>query len=158
MVEGEFRPEPSDRAGLLHLAGHFGLIVATALLIAFAGRSLWLLPALVLHGFVIVFLFAPLHESVHRTAFRSRRMNDAVAWICGLSMIVFNPALLSSGWLTVKLVFVLGLTAIHFLMNGWREDFARDANRRSQKFFRIANELPTLAMIVIVVMVIVRPF
>jgi putative membrane protein len=81
-----------------------------------------------------------------------------VAWVCGLSMIAFNPALLSSGWLRVKLLFVVGLTVIHFLMNGWREDFARDANRRSQKFFRIANEVPTLAMMVIVVMVIVRPF
>jgi putative membrane protein len=81
-----------------------------------------------------------------------------VAWVCGLSMIAINPALLSSGWLHVKLLFVLGLTVIHFLMNGWRRDFARDANRRSQKFFRIANEVPTLAMMVIVVMVIVRPF
>ena len=81
-----------------------------------------------------------------------------VAWVCGLSMIVLNPALLTSGWLHVKLLFVLALTVIHFLMNGWRNDFARDANRRSQKFFRIANEVPTLAMIVIVIMVIVRPF
>src|SRR6185312_12956623 len=81
-----------------------------------------------------------------------------VAWVCGLSMIAMNPALLNSGWLPVKLVFVFGLTVIHFLMNGWRQDFARDANRRSQKFFRIANEVPTLAMMVIVVMVIVRPF
>ena len=81
-----------------------------------------------------------------------------VAWICGLSMIAINPALLSSGWLQVKLLVVLGLTVIHFLMNGWRRDFARDANQRSQKFFRIANEVPTLAMMVIVVMVIVRPF
>ena len=81
-----------------------------------------------------------------------------VAWVCGLSMIELNPALLSSGWLHVKLLFVVALTVIHFLMNGWRMAFARDANRRSQKFFRIANEVPTLAMIVIVVMVIVRPF
>jgi putative membrane protein len=81
-----------------------------------------------------------------------------VAWICGLAMITLNSALLSSGWLPVKLLFVIGLTFIHFLMNGWRRDFARDANRRGQKFFRIANELPTLAMIVIVIMVIVRPF
>jgi protoporphyrinogen IX oxidase len=81
-----------------------------------------------------------------------------VAWICGLSMIGLNPALLGSGWLHVKLLFVLGLTVIHFLMNSWRQDFTRDANRHSQKFFRIANELPTLAMLVIVVMVIVRPF
>jgi putative membrane protein len=81
-----------------------------------------------------------------------------VAWICGVTMIVLNPALLSSGWLPVKLLFVVGLTTIHSMMNGWRLDFARGTNRRSQKFFRIANELPTLAMIVIVIMVIVRPF
>ncbi len=81
-----------------------------------------------------------------------------VAWICGLGMIELNPALFSSVWLPVKLVFVVGLTVIHFLMNGWRRDFARDLNRRSQKFFRFANEMPTLAMIVIVIMVIVRPF
>ena len=81
-----------------------------------------------------------------------------VAWVCGLGMIALNPALFSAGWLPVKLLFVVGLTVSHFLMNGWRRDFARDANRRSQKFFRIANELPTLAMIVIVIMVIVRPF
>jgi len=65
---------------------------------------------------------------------------------------------MSSGWLPVKLLFVFGITVVHFLMNGWRQDFARDVNRRSQKFFRIANEVPTLAMMVIVVMVIVRPF
>jgi putative membrane protein len=82
----------------------------------------------------------------------------AVAWVCGVIMIASSPALLSSGWLPVKLLFVVGLTVIHFLMNGWRLDFARDANRRSGKFFRIANELPTLAMIIIVIMVIVRPF
>lgn len=81
-----------------------------------------------------------------------------VAWVCGLSMIAMNPALMSSGWLPVKLLFVFGITVVHFLMNGWRQDFARDVNRRSQKFFRIANEVPTLAMMVIVVMVIVRPF
>jgi putative membrane protein len=81
-----------------------------------------------------------------------------VAWVCGLSMIALDPSLLASGWLYVKLLFVVALTVIHFLMNRWRGDFARDANRRSQKFFRIANELPTLAMIVIVIMVIVRPF
>jgi putative membrane protein len=44
------------------------------------------------------------------------------------------------------------------MMNGWRRDFVQDGNSRSQKFFRIANEIPTLAMIVIVIMVIVRPF
>jgi protoporphyrinogen IX oxidase len=81
-----------------------------------------------------------------------------VAWLCGLTMIALNPELLWSGWLPLKLLFVVGLTVIHFVMNGWRQDFARDGNHRSERFFRIANELPTLALIVIVVMVIVRPF
>ena len=80
------------------------------------------------------------------------------SWLAGLTMIVLNPALLSSGWLIVKLLFVVGLTVIHVLMDRWRRDFATDNNRRSQRFFRIANELPTLALMVIVVMVIVRPF
>jgi putative membrane protein len=81
-----------------------------------------------------------------------------VAWLCGLIMIGMNPELLKSGWLPVKLLFVGGLTAMHLMMNGWRRDFARDGNHRSQRFFRIANEAPTLALIVIVIMVIVRPF
>ena len=85
---GELDFWPSDRAGLLRLGAHIALIAVTASLIAFA-RGTWLLPiALVLHGIVLVFLFAPLHESVHRTAFRSRRLNDAVAWFAGLVLLL----------------------------------------------------------------------
>ncbi len=80
--------KPSDRAGLLHLAGHLGLLAATGALIAWSRGSLLLLPALLLHGIVLVFLFAPLHESVHRTAFRSRWLNDCVAWLAGLVLLL----------------------------------------------------------------------
>jgi fatty acid desaturase len=87
-LEPGMRAEPSDRAGLFHLAGHAALLVATGLMIA-ATRGGWLLPlALLLHGIVLVFLFAPLHESVHRTAFRSRLLNDGVAWFCGLVLLL----------------------------------------------------------------------
>ena len=79
---------PSDRAGLLRLAGHLGLLVATGALIAGSPGGPLLLPALLLHGIVLVFLFAPLHESVHRTAFRSHRLNDAVAWLSGLVLLL----------------------------------------------------------------------
>jgi fatty acid desaturase len=81
-------PNPSDCAGLAHLAGHAALLAGTAVLIAMSRGTALLLPALVLHGIVLVFLFAPLHESVHRTAFRSRRLNDAVAWVCGLLLLL----------------------------------------------------------------------
>jgi putative membrane protein len=47
---------------------------------------------------------------------------------------------------------------LHGAMSRWRKDFLADANRRSQKFYRIANEVPTVLMIIIVIMVIVRPF
>jgi fatty acid desaturase len=84
----DFRPEPSDRSGLLHLVGHVGLIAATAALVAWTRGSLFLPVALLLHGIALAFLFAPLHESVHRTAFRSRRLNDAVAWVAGLVLLL----------------------------------------------------------------------
>ena len=48
-----------------------------------ARGSFWLLPAMVAHGVLLVSLFAPLHESAHWTAFRTRRLNDVVAWACG---------------------------------------------------------------------------
>jgi len=87
-------------------------------------------------------------------------MNPAmiVTWLCGLTMIALNPALLSQGWLMVKLVLVLFLSGMHGVMSRWRKEFAADRNTRPQKFYRMINEVPTLALIVIVIMVIVRPF
>ena len=58
----------------------------------------------------------------------------------------------------VKASGILGLTWLHHLFGRWRVAFAEDRNRRSARTFRIANEAPTLALIVIVFMVIVKPF
>src|SRR5215813_12904801 len=87
-ARAERMANPSDVAGLIHLTGHGALLAATAALIWLASGSLLLPIALVLHGIVLVFLFAPLHESVHRTAFRSRRLNDAVAWAAGIMLLL----------------------------------------------------------------------
>ena len=79
----------SDQKGLTQLAGHLGLLVVTATLVMLARGSLWtLVPAMLVHGVVLVFLFAPLHETIHRTAFRRRWLNDLVAWPCGLVLIL----------------------------------------------------------------------
>src|SRR5919106_4190569 len=78
----------SDRKGLLQLAGHLGALAATGIAVWSARGSFWLLPAMVGHGIVLAFLFAPLHESVHWTAFFSRRLNDIVAWGCGALLIL----------------------------------------------------------------------
>jgi fatty acid desaturase len=77
---------PSDRRGLAQLAGHAAALLASGALVAQAAGSLWLAPALLLHGILLTFLFAPLHETIHRTAFRRRALNDATAWLCGLAL------------------------------------------------------------------------
>jgi len=84
----ELRAAPSDRAGLTHLAGHVLLLAATGLAIALTRGSILLPAALVLHGVVLAFLFAPLHEAVHRTAFRSRGLNAAVASVAGFLLLL----------------------------------------------------------------------
>jgi protoporphyrinogen IX oxidase len=64
----------------------------------------------------------------------------------------------SAGWWHVKLLGVLALGAFHGKLSRWRRDFLEDRNTRPQRFYRIANEVPTLLLLLIVVMVIVRPF
>ena len=78
----------SDRRGALQLALHCTLLSMTGFLVYSARGTVWLLPAIVLHGAVLDFLFCALHETIHRTAFRSRWMNDAVAWICGALLLL----------------------------------------------------------------------
>jgi fatty acid desaturase len=77
---------PSDRRGLAQLAGHLGALLLSGALVAKAFGSPWLAPAMLLHGILLAFLFAPLHETIHRTAFRRRWLNDFAAWLCGLAL------------------------------------------------------------------------
>src|SRR4029453_19329586 len=78
----------SDARGLCHLAGHGLLLLATGARLGLALYTWWAVPATVLHGIVLIALFAPLHETIHRTAFRSRWLNDAVGWLCGLVLVL----------------------------------------------------------------------
>lgn len=61
-------------------------------------------------------------------------------------------------WWQVKFAAVLTMAAYHGFLSRWRRDFLEDRNTRSQRFYRIANEVPTLLLALIVIMVIVRPF
>ena len=81
------------------------------------------------------------------------------SWVFGLTMLAAGgEALWSQPWMIVKLVFVVLMSITHSKMAKWRKDFEADRNTRSQKFYRIANEAPTVLMVVIVVAVTVRPF
>ena len=78
-------------------------------------------------------------------------------WVFGL-WLAFEGGFFKAGWLHGKLALVLALSAVHGLFARWVKDFAADRNPRSDKFYRIINEVPTLLMIGIVILVIVKPF
>jgi putative membrane protein len=87
-------------------------------------------------------------------------MNPAMisSWIFGLWIIWLNPDWMSQGWLHAKLALVIAMTISHMAMGRWRREFAEDRNTHSHKFYRVANEVPTLLMLVIVFLVILKPF
>ncbi|NHO32722.1 protoporphyrinogen oxidase HemJ [Acetobacter fallax] len=75
-------------------------------------------------------------------------------------LLVLTPGVIdwSAGWWHVKLLAVACLFAFHGGCARWRSDFARDANHHTERFYRMANEVPTILMIIIVIMVVVKPF
>ena len=88
-----------------------------------------------------------------------RRVGVGAAFVFGL-MMVFTPGLVdwSQGWPWVKAAAVLLLTAIHGFYGTQIRKFAADRNDRPTRFWRIVNELPFVLVIIIVIMVIVKPF
>ena len=100
----------SNLRGLSQLAAHLALLGATGYLVHATRGAIWLLPALLLHGIVLDFVFCALHESVHRTAFASRRLNDAVAWLAG-AVLILPPEY---------------FRAFHFAHHRYTQDPARD--------------------------------
>lgn len=83
-------------------------------------------------------------------------------WLLGLWLAWLGPdshyGWFASGWLQAKLVLVAALSGVHGLLARWRKDFAADNNRHSQKFYRIINEVPTIMMIGIVILAVLKPF
>jgi protoporphyrinogen IX oxidase len=80
-----------------------------------------------------------------------------VTWVAGL-WLVFESGQYRSGWMQAKFVLVLILSGLHGQFTRWTREFAEDRNARSSKFYRVINEIPTLLMIGIVILVIVKPF
>jgi len=79
------------------------------------------------------------------------------SWVLGL-WLAWSGNFLSAPWLHGKLVLVLVMSGVHGMLARWMKDFAADRNRHTQKFFRIMNEVPTVLMIGIVILVVVKPF
>lgn len=92
-----------------------------------------------------------------------------------LLRVIMNPAMIAAivlggalihtaggfgigGWLHLKIVLVIALAALHMMMAAWRRAFEEDRNTHSARFYRIVNEVPTVLMIAIVILAVVRPF
>ena len=81
-------------------------------------------------------------------------------WLFGLWLVWLMgwDAFRHSGWLHAKLVLVLAMSAMHGMFGRYTREFAQDRNRRSQRFYRFANEVPTALLIAIVILAVVKPF
>lgn len=73
-------------------------------------------------------------------------------------LLLFQPGIWEQGWLHIKLTLLFFMAGIHGMFARWRKDFAADKNTKSAKFYRIANEVPTLLMVVIILLAVTKPF
>ena len=105
-------------------------------------------------------------ESSERFKVMERRllrgiMNPAMilTWLFGI-LLVLTPGVVNfhQGWLHAKLALVVILSAFHMFCARWRKDFMNDRNKHTEKFYRIVNEIPTVLLILIVILAVVKPF
>lgn len=78
-------------------------------------------------------------------------------WVFGLWLMVLGEHY-QSGWFHAKISLVVLMSAFHMFCARWTRDFATDNSDKSERFFRLVNEVPTVLMILIVILVIVKPF
>ena len=74
-------------------------------------------------------------------------------------LLLFTPGVVdwAAGWVYAKLALVLALAAVHGGFASWRRAFAEGRNRHSSRFYRLVNEVPTVLMVAIVILVVVKP-
>ncbi len=78
-------------------------------------------------------------------------------WVLGL-LLAYLGQFWAEPWMGLKLSLVVLLSALHGFLSRCRRDFAKDANTRSQRLYRLVNEVPAVLMFAIVILVVVKPF
>jgi protoporphyrinogen IX oxidase len=86
-------------------------------------------------------------------------MNPAmmIVWITGITLVAWQ-GVHNQLWFIVKFALVAAMTYFHIKLSIWRKEFAADANTRENGYYRRANEIPTVLMALIVLMVVLKPF
>ena len=85
-------------------------------------------------------------------------LGGSLTWLFGLLLLMRMPALAEQGWFHVKLALVIALSAYHLYCVRLVRTFAADKNTRPHTWYRWFNEAPTLALIGVVILVVVKPF
>jgi len=80
-----------------------------------------------------------------------------LAWVLGLALVAHLDAW-SAPWMQAKFAAVIALSTIHGYFSRWRRHFDKDENRHSARFYRYMNEIPTVLMIAIVLLVVLQPY
>ncbi len=81
-----------------------------------------------------------------------------LSWLFGLLLIHnlgFN--VFSELWMQIKSILVIILTYYHFLLGKYLDEFANEGSKKSSKFFRVINEIPTIILIVVIFVVVFKP-
>ncbi|HHS8281874.1 TPA: protoporphyrinogen oxidase HemJ, partial [Legionella anisa] len=102
--------------------------------------------------------------SLNRFKIMEKRLYYGITWpaaigttLLGLWLLSYNPSYyLKAGWMHAKLSLVVILWIYHVLCGHYLKAFAQDKNQKSTRFFRIYNELPTLLLIGIVILIVVK--
>ena len=86
-------------------------------------------------------------------------MNPAmvVSFVLGGWLIMINPGLLEQPWMQCKVIALVVMTGVHAAFSRWRRFFAIDKNTFSPRFFKVINEIPTVLMIIIVLLAVLKP-
>ncbi|HEX4895162.1 MAG TPA: protoporphyrinogen oxidase HemJ [Solimonas sp.] len=79
-------------------------------------------------------------------------------WVLGVWTLMYVPAFMKMGWLHAKLLLVIGLSGYHGWLKTRLRAFAEQRNDKSARYYRIMNEVPAVALVAIVVLVVVKPF
>jgi putative membrane protein len=80
-----------------------------------------------------------------------------LTWLLGLAL-VWLGGWHTAHWMQAKFALVVAMSALHGFFVRWVKEFAADRNTRAPKFYRLANEIPTAMLIVIVILVVLKPF
>lgn len=97
-------------------------------------------------------------KTMERRLFKLMTIGGGLAALFGILMIMHVPALLQLHWLHAKLTLVAGLVAYHIWCGRLVSSFSKDENRKSERWFRFFNEIPTFFLISIVLLAVVKPF